>query len=313
MHLQPPTFCESEFNHQGLTLRTYEWGMPSRTRPTLIFLHGWLDHGASWNSVATHLSAKGYHCLALDHRGHGHSDHLPPYEEYHFIDYVSDLQAWMGSMNLPRFVLVGHSMGGTIASIFTALSQLTPEQCILIDGLGPKHESPAEATQRLRLHLSQRTRIPNHRPMTFETACRKLHRAHPFLSQEGLELECRRLTRPLNPSDHEQSDHGQSDQASSDLAHTTSPTFTWRWDPRHRHKAAIGFSLPRFLDVLGHIDVPTHAIFGKDSWYVQLPDLPSRLKSLTMLTSNIQLPSGHSPHLECPMLLSEAIDTCLQS
>ena len=300
VHLHRPTFCESKFNHQGLKLCTYEWGSASVEKPTLIFLHGWLDHGASWNSVATHLSTKGYHCLALDHRGHGHSDHLPPYEEYHFVDYISDLQAWMGSMNLPRFVLVGHSMGGTIASIFTALSQRLPEHCILVDGLGPKHESPAEATHRLRLHLSQRTRIPKHRPMAFETACAKLQRAHHFLSQESLELECRRLTRPFNPSEH---------------AHvmSSSPSFTWRWDPKHRHKAAIGFSLPRFLDVLGHIEVPTHAIFGKDSWYMQLPDLPSRLKALSTLKSNIQLPSGHSPHLECPMLLSEAIRTCLQS
>ncbi len=292
--LHPPSFCESHFDHRGLKLCTYEWGTTNATKPSLIFLHGWLDHGASWNSVGVELSTKGYHCLALDHRGHGHSDHLPPYEEYHFVDYISDLQAWIASMKLTRFVLVGHSMGGTIASIFAALSQSSPEQCILIDGLGPTHESPAEATHRLKLHLSQRTRHSRHRPMTFETACQKLQRAHPFLCTDSLELECRRLIRTIDAPD-------------------APPSYTWRWDPRHRHKAAIGFSLPRFLDILGHIDVPTHCIFGKNSWYVQLPDLPSRLKAISTLHTNIQLPSGHSPHLECPTLLSEAIHDCLQS
>ena len=82
--LASTTYTERIWNHNGLQVCTYTWGNPSLAKPTLVFLHGWLDHGDSWNTVGTLLATKGYHCMALDHRGHGHSAHIPVYEEYHF-------------------------------------------------------------------------------------------------------------------------------------------------------------------------------------------------------------------------------------
>ncbi len=290
--LHPPIYRESRWNHHDLELCVYTWGSPNAEKPTLMFLHGWLDHGASWNTVATQLATLGYHCIAIDHRGHGHSDHIPLFEEYHFIDYLNDLQQFIHAQTLDSFVLIGHSMGGTIASIYSALCTPSPGRCILVDGLGPKHETPAEATHRLKLHLSQRRRQSQHRPMSFDSAVKKLHRAHPFLSTPSLQQEVRRLT--------------------TTITQDPDAKYIWKWDPRHRNKSAIGFSLPRFLDTLQHISCPTDCIFGQHSWYLQLPDLPSRLKALPSLETTIRLPSGHSPHLECPLLLAEAIDQCIQ-
>jgi pimeloyl-ACP methyl ester carboxylesterase len=285
------TYTERIWNHHGLHLCTYTWGTASQNRPTLIFLHGWLDHGDSWNTVGTLLAANGYHCMALDHRGHGHSEHIPLYEEYHFPDYISDLQAFIQAHRLTNFVLIGHSMGGTIASIYSALCPSKPSQCILIDGLGPKHETEVEATHRFKLHLSQRFKQSKHRPMTLETTIKKLSRAHAFLSEDSLRQQALRLTKTIDNADMRQ----------------------WRWDPRHRNKSAISFSLPRFLDILSQIEIPTHCIFGKNSWYLQLPDIPSRLKAIRPLQNQIQLLCGHSPHVECPDLLVEAIQECLGS
>ena len=45
---------------------------------------------------------------------------------------------------------------------------------------------------------------------------------------------------------------------------------------------------------------------------LQLSDLPSRLKAIPTLQRQIQLPCGHSPHVECPTLLAEAIHECLR-
>ena len=295
IQLPPPSYQEHTWNHRGLNLSFYSWGTPSQFLPTLLFLHGWLDHGASWNTVGHRLSQLGYHCLAIDHRGHGHSDHIPSYDEYHFADYIADLQTFIIEHNIENFVLIGHSMGGTIASIYSALAKHSPLHCILIDGLGPKHETPTEATHRLKTHLSQRRRVSSHRNMSVETACAKLHRAHPFLSTTSLKQECERLTVSVLSNDT-----------------STSSEVIWRWDPRHRNKSAIGFSLPRFLDLLTHISCPVDCIFGKDSWYLQLTDLPSRLKAISTLNETIHLPSGHSPHLECPELLVAAIRNALQ-
>ena len=293
-HLDPPSYNEQTWDHHGLELCIYVWGTPSKDKPTVLFLHGWLDHGASWNTVGNRLSKLGYHCIAMDHRGHGHSAHIPPYEEYHFADYIADLQLFLIEHSIQNFVLIGHSMGGTIASIYSALAKHTPSHCILVDGLGPKHETPKEATHRLKRHLSQRRRLVSHRSMSVETAYAKLHRAHPFLSTTSLKQECQRLTVPVLLHDT---------KASSEVI--------WRWDPRHRNKSAIGFSLPRFLDLLTHISCPVDCIFGKDSWYLQLTDLPSRLKAISTLGETIHLPCGHSPHLECPELLVAAIHNSL--
>jgi pimeloyl-ACP methyl ester carboxylesterase len=293
--LDPPSYDEQTWSHRGLELCFYVWGTPSENKPTLLFLHGWLDHGASWNTVGNRLSRLGYHCIALDHRGHGHSAHIPPYEEYHFADYIADLQTFIIEQKITDFVLIGHSMGGTIASIYSALAKHTPSHCILVDGLGPKHETPTEATHRLKVHLSQRRRLVTHRSMSVETACAKLQRAHPFLSTTSVQQECQRLTVPVLSKDT-----------------STSSEVVWRWDPRHRNKSAIGFDLSRFLDLLTHISCPVDCIFGKDSWYLQLSDLPSRLKAVSTLNETIHLPSGHSPHLECPELLVAAIRNALQ-
>ena len=226
------------------------WGTPNqRNPPSYSCMAGWITV-TSWNTVGTLLAAQGYHCMALDHRGHGHSAHIPRYEEYHFPDYISDLQAFIEAHLLTDFVLIGHSMGGTIASIYSALCPFKPTQCILIDGLGPKHETEAEATHRFKLHLSQRSRQSKHRPMTLETTIKKLSRAHTFLSEHSLRQQALRLTDEIDSTEMRE----------------------WRWDPD------IGtnplFSLPRFLDILSQIEIPTHCIFGKNSWYLQPPGYP---------------------------------------
>ncbi|GFT05062.1 hypothetical protein NPIL_9701, partial [Nephila pilipes] len=49
---------------------------------------------------------------ALDARNHGRSERS---EEFHIRYLVKDLFCFMEDMNIPKAVLVGHSMGGQIA------------------------------------------------------------------------------------------------------------------------------------------------------------------------------------------------------
>lgn len=292
VQLLPLNYSHSCINHRGLELAVYQWGSPSPTLPTMVFLHGWLDHGTSWNSTALYLVELGYHCIAIDHRGHGRSGHIPLYEEYHFPDYISDLQAILKSLTLDHFVLVGHSMGGTIASLYGAFCLPKAAKIVLIDGLGPKHEEPDEARHRLHLHFRQRNLISKHKPMSIDIGTKKLKRAHPFLNESSIHLEFFELTLPTehNPD-----------------------KMIWRWDPRHRNKAAIGFDLRRYLNILEWIDVRTEVIFGKNSWYLQLPDIPERIKHISDCGHSTVLPSGHSPHLECPELLANTLHQVIHS
>jgi alpha-beta hydrolase superfamily lysophospholipase len=58
--------------------------------PTILLLHGFLDHAGSWARVAERLSG---HVVALDLRGHGRSAWVGPGASYHFPEYVADVDA----------------------------------------------------------------------------------------------------------------------------------------------------------------------------------------------------------------------------
>ena len=281
------------FTQQHLLIGTLqicicEWGHKNQN-PSIVILHGWLDHAGTWDILGQNLAKEGYHCIAIDHRGHGLSSHIPSQEAYHFPDYIADLQSLLCLLDITNFVLIGHSMGGTIASIYTAFCQPQPQTLILIDGLGPEHENEEEAFQRLQTHLQQRRTPHQHRPMTLQNAFGKYQKAYPYLPMERIENLASRILHPLYP-------HNPS----------TQDQWIWTWDPRHRHRSAIAFHLPRHLSILQKIAIPCFLIFGEQGWYMKMPDLPQRIKAIKN-SLVILLPSGHNPHLECPNLLTDCL------
>ena len=276
----PPLPCifmqETRIDINGLSLCITTEGNP--LYPPLLILHGWLDHAGSWSLVASQL-AKQYYVIIPDQRGHGKSDHVSLSSHYHFPDYVADLQSIIDHYNLRDFILIGHSMGGTVASLYSALGKNPPKKLVLIEGLGPAHESNSLAKLRYQQHLAQRASPSSHSTMpSMAIAAQKIRRTHPFISEEwSLQLAERLVLRTKDPTGYQ-----------------------WRWDPRHKHKAAIAFHLPRHLEILSHIHPPTTLLFGSDSWYTTLPDLQDRIRAFSCPVDIHYLSSGHSPHLQCP-------------
>jgi len=101
--------------------------------PDLILLHGMQDHAMSMADIAAALSPH-YHVVALDLRGHGHSDNAGIYTMVH---YISDLHALAAHCQLQRPVIVAHSLGGHIASRYCALFAEQVDKLVLLDGMGP--------------------------------------------------------------------------------------------------------------------------------------------------------------------------------
>ncbi len=80
-------------------------------RPPLVVLHGLLGSSRNWLTVGADLAAI-RHVLAPDFRNHGSSPHAP----VHTYDSMeADVMAWLDSLDIGRFDLVGHSMGGKVA------------------------------------------------------------------------------------------------------------------------------------------------------------------------------------------------------
>ena len=83
--------------------------------PPLVLLHGMPSDSSSWAPVAPELAAAGYRVIAPDQRGHGHSARTASYSLQEMRD---DLHQLAGELGLETFALAGHSMGGTVATLF---------------------------------------------------------------------------------------------------------------------------------------------------------------------------------------------------
>lgn len=84
----------------------------------VMFLHSFGGSTAHWDLQREHLQSERW-TIAFDFRGHGRSD-TPSGNNYTAEALAEDVAAVADSLNLKRFVLIGHSVGGAAAVAYTA-------------------------------------------------------------------------------------------------------------------------------------------------------------------------------------------------
>jgi pimeloyl-ACP methyl ester carboxylesterase len=97
----------------GLSLHVLEW---SREGTPLVFVHGFGNDAHIWDDAAPAVASY-YRTLAVDLRGHGDSDRDAECR-YDYEFHVADLEAVLAKLGVERLVLVGHSLGGRIGTLF---------------------------------------------------------------------------------------------------------------------------------------------------------------------------------------------------
>jgi non-heme chloroperoxidase len=105
-----PTAIQSVDLPNDVTLQYVEHGEGSGV--PVLFLHGIGDSLHSFDLVMPHLP-ESIRTFALTQRGHGDSSR--PEVGYRFHDFATDVVAFMDALELERAVVVGHSLGSTIA------------------------------------------------------------------------------------------------------------------------------------------------------------------------------------------------------
>jgi 2-succinyl-6-hydroxy-2,4-cyclohexadiene-1-carboxylate synthase len=81
---------------------------------TIVFLHGFLGDCRDFEESIWLLSNK-FYCIAVDLPGHGKTEVIGT-ENYYKIEYITQgLIDFLQSLNIPRCILVGYSMGGRLA------------------------------------------------------------------------------------------------------------------------------------------------------------------------------------------------------
>lgn len=81
----------------------------------VIMLHGFTDSWHSYEMALSHLPAS-LHVYSISQRGHGNSSKSE--QGYDPEDFAGDIAAFMQKQKLKQAVIVGHSMGSTMAQCF---------------------------------------------------------------------------------------------------------------------------------------------------------------------------------------------------
>jgi pimeloyl-ACP methyl ester carboxylesterase len=98
----------------------------------VLLLHGFAASADNWNRFASRLT-RSYRVIAPDLPGWGQSTRLEA-ESYAYPKQLERLHQFVTQLGLKRFHLVGHSMGGFLASAYAARH---PEEVITLGLLAP--------------------------------------------------------------------------------------------------------------------------------------------------------------------------------
>src|SRR5215468_12201961 len=132
----------------GVELHLLEW---SEQGVPLLLLYGFGNEAHIWDDFAPEV-APYYRTLALDQRGHGDSawDADGRYDHDTMVDDVERVTAALG---IGRLVVVGHSLGGRIATLFAGRHPERMAGLVIVD-VGP--EVDARGKLRIRMDVESR-------------------------------------------------------------------------------------------------------------------------------------------------------------
>ena len=114
----------------GVRLQVMEAGDPAS--PTVVLCHGFPELAFSWRHQIEPLAEAGFHVLAPDQRGYGHSDAPKSVDAYGIRQLCGDLVALLDAHGKDDAIFVGHDWG---ALIVWELAKLHPTRVRAVCGV----------------------------------------------------------------------------------------------------------------------------------------------------------------------------------
>jgi pimeloyl-ACP methyl ester carboxylesterase len=114
----------------GVRLAADTFGDPHA--PAVLLLHGGGQTRHAWQATAASLANAGWHAIAVDLRGHGHSTRPQP-PAYAIDDFVADVRALIAAL-APAPIVIGASLGGIAGLLAITESPAAPAAgLVLVD------------------------------------------------------------------------------------------------------------------------------------------------------------------------------------
>ena len=166
---------------RGLRYHCRVWGETGR--PKLFMLHGWMDVSASFQFLVDALQSE-WQVIAPDWRGYGLSA-WGPADCYWFPDYMGDLDQVLAHFEPDRPVtLIGHSMGGNIASMYAGVRPGRVAHLVNLEGFGMSRDEAAKAPERYAKWMAQLADKPGFRDYAdFADLAGRMRTGNPRLSE----------------------------------------------------------------------------------------------------------------------------------
>ena len=244
--------------------------------PRVLALHGWLDNAASFLPLSQHL--RGIDLVAIDLPGHGASTHLPLPADYLLITFARAALAAADALGWERFALLGHSLGGVVASVMASAQPHRIERLLAIEALGALAEKEERTTQRLRDAFDAHRTLADNQLRVFPdiaTAARaRMQAGTGALGEAAALLLVERGLRRVDGG------------------------FAWRSDPRLTMPTAVRMSEAQSRDLVANIECPTRVIYA-DPPQSYFPDALRRERAAMLRNGElVVLPGSHHLHMD---------------
>jgi pimeloyl-ACP methyl ester carboxylesterase len=130
---------------------------------TVVLLHGFNFFGEAWGGTIDVLTREGFRVVVPDQIGFGRSS--KPFIPYTFNDMAINTRRLLQSLGVDRAAIVGHSMGGMLASRFAMAYPSVTTHVVMVNQIGLSDARPGRAPHYLDEAYDTTKAIP---PRTYE-------------------------------------------------------------------------------------------------------------------------------------------------
>lgn len=294
MELEPFSISTSRLTLAGLK-NSSQGGIP------VIALHGWLDNAASFIPLCHELNLNNPF-YAVEMPGHGWSEHRSSSSSYHLVENVVDIAAFIDEVIIKHYdvasrasakvILIGHSLGGIVASFLAASQPERVSQLILLDSLGPLTDDIQNVLPQLRKAVAKASRVSNSTLTVYPD------------KEKAVKVRMLGVGRVRAAAARLLVDRGMQEVDGG---------FVWRSDSKLLAPSMVRFTESQVEAILAGIECPVHLLCGEDGYFSSHKQIKQRIGYFKSVIK-YDIEGGHHFHMDGDVAkTAELIDAIVET